>query len=106
MENKKGNRTDGSIENTREILENGDWGLEEVDRAVWEWLDKKMNIHCTTNKGWKKVTTKWVAGERSYVSKNNKDLRDNSGALILPIITVHRASVKNCLLYTSPSPRD
>jgi len=88
------NRTDGKIEDTHEIVEKNETGLENVDRAMWQWLDKKMNIHCTTNKGWKKVTTKWVAGERVYASKINKEFRDSAGALILPIITLSRDSVK------------
>jgi hypothetical protein len=87
-------RTTGDIDHTHEPLEVGEYGLEEVDRAMWEWVEKTMNVHCTTNKGWKKVTTKWVAGERAYASKNSKEFRDSAGALILPIITLSRDSVK------------
>ena len=90
----KSNRTDGDIEHTHEILELGERGLEEVDRAMWKWLTEKMNIHCTTNKGWKQVTTKWVAGERAFASKANKEFRDSGGALILPIITLQRDTVR------------
>lgn len=90
----KTNRTTGDVEHTREIIEVGDEGLEQVDRAMWKWITEKMNVHCTTNKGWKQVTTKWVAGERAYASKVNKEFRDSGGALILPIITLQRDSVK------------
>ena len=58
------------------------------------WLDKKMNIHCQTNKGWKKVEVKWVAGERAHTSKVKKEMRDSSGTLILPIITLQRTGMK------------
>ena len=88
------NRTTGDIENTHEILEVGEQGLEQVDRAMWKWLEESMNVHCSTNKGWKKVTTKWVAGERAYAAKVSKEFRDSFGALILPIITLSRESVK------------
>ena len=90
----KTTRTTGDIEHTHEVVEIGDKGLEHVDRAMWKWLTETMNIHCSTNKGWKPVTTKWVAGERSYASKINKDFRDSGGALILPIITLQRDSVR------------
>jgi hypothetical protein len=35
----------------------------------------------------------WQAPERAYQIKNNKDLRDDAGALKLPIISVERTSV-------------
>tara|TARA_Y100000310_G_scaffold111997_1_gene110419 strand:- start:7299 stop:8228 length:930 start_codon:yes stop_codon:yes gene_type:complete len=64
--------------------------LETIDAAVYGWLDDKMNISCTTNKGWKKVPVIWVAGERSWQIKNNKNLRDSDGALIFPMMTLQR----------------
>jgi len=66
--------------------------FETIDYSVYDWLDKQLNISCTTNKGFKKVPIIWVAGERSNQVKNNKDLRDDQGALIFPIITVQRDS--------------
>ena len=35
----------------------------------------------------------WVSAERAYQLKHNKDLRDTEQTLILPLITVNRASV-------------
>jgi len=64
--------------------------LETIDYAVYNWLNDEMKIFCTTNKGWKKVPTVWVAGERAWQTKNHKNLRDNDGALIFPIMTLER----------------
>ena len=87
-------RTTGEDKNVHEVMEISNSGLENVDRAMWRWLEEEMNLHCTTNKGWKKVTTKWVAGERAYAAKNKKEFRDSAGALVLPVITLQRDSVK------------
>ena len=67
--------------------------FEIIDRAMLEWLDLKINPHSSTNKGWKKVPVIWVTAERAYNIKRNRDLRDNSGTVILPVITLERASV-------------
>ena len=64
--------------------------LETMDQAMFNWLNDGMATFSTTNKGWKKVPIVWVAGERSWQLKNHKDLRDNNGALIFPIITLER----------------
>ena len=67
--------------------------IETIDRAFYTWLDEKMNIHSTTNKGWKKVPVIWVSAERAFHTKNDKDSRDDLGSVILPAITVERTSI-------------
>tara|TARA_R100000664_G_C2753912_1_gene141395 strand:+ start:1118 stop:2005 length:888 start_codon:yes stop_codon:yes gene_type:complete len=64
--------------------------IETIDFATYDWLDKEMDVFCTTNKGFKKVPVLWVAGERAHQVKNDKDLRDDNGALIFPMITLKR----------------
>jgi len=81
-----------SDDKTKEI-EVAPSSIETIDRAMFNWINDELNLHCTTNKGWKKIPVLWVSPERSYQIKNNKDLRDNSGALIFPIITVERTGV-------------
>ena len=90
----KPKRTTGEDENVTDVVEHSQRSLEDVDRALYQWLDREMNLHCNTNKGWKKVVVKWVAGERAHVSKVKKEMRDSSGALILPIITLQRTGLK------------
>ena len=67
--------------------------IETIDYALFDWLDKSLNIHTDTNKGWKKVPLIWSGAERAYHSKNDKDKRDDLGAIILPAITLERVSI-------------
>jgi len=66
--------------------------LETVDRSLFEWVDEKLNIFATTNKGWKKVPVVWVAGERASYRKKILH-RDDNGVVILPAITIERTSM-------------
>jgi len=67
--------------------------LEDIDQAAYDWLDEQMSLQTSTAKGFRKVPVQWVAGEKSFQAKNNPSLRDSSGALILPMITIERTSV-------------
>lgn len=67
--------------------------LETVDGAMLRFIDEDLNLSLGTNKGFKKVPVLWVSAERAYQLKHNKDLRDSEETLILPLITVNRASV-------------
>lgn len=71
--------------------------IENIDLAVYKWLDENMNLYTTTNKGWTKTPVIWVSGERSFQIKNNKDLRQNDGSFILPVITIKRTSINKDL---------
>jgi len=68
--------------------------IETIDQAMFNWLDETMNLSCTTKDGFKKVPVSWVISERSHKVKADKNLRDNSGALILPVISLERTSIK------------
>jgi len=67
--------------------------IENIDRALFEWVDENLNIHASTNKGWDKVPVVWLTAERAYQIKHDKALRDTGGTVILPIITVERTSI-------------
>ena len=67
--------------------------LETIDGAMLRFIDEDLNLSVTTNEGFKKVPVLWVTAERAYQLKQNKDLRDSEEMLILPLITVNRASV-------------
>jgi len=67
--------------------------LENIDFAFFDFINDKMNNSAITNEGWKKTPIIWATSERSYLSKNNKDLRDDDGTLILPLITIERTSM-------------
>jgi len=64
--------------------------LDNIDSAVFEWVDESLNLSCETHEGFQKTPVVWVSAERAFQVKNNKELRDRDGALIFPIITVAR----------------
>jgi hypothetical protein len=67
--------------------------LETIDEAVFKHLNEELDLKTTTNKGRKKVPIIWASAERAYQIKNDKDLRDGSGTLVLPLITIERTFV-------------
>ena len=69
-------------------------GLEDVDFALYKFIDEALNINTSTNKGFKKVPVIWAGQERAHNIKNDKINRDNSGMVILPVISIERTSVK------------
>ena len=66
--------------------------LENIDKAMLEFVDTKLNLSVTTKDGFKKVPVIWASAERAYQVKKREGIRDESGALILPLITVDRIS--------------
>lgn len=64
--------------------------LETIDFAVYDWLNDRINVHLVSHEGYKKVPIIWTSAERAFQSKNNKDLRDSAGRLILPLISIDR----------------
>ena len=66
--------------------------IETIDFALYDWLNEELNIHCTTNEGWKKVPLIWSMAERAYQIKDNKDLRDKN-VFILPALSIERVSL-------------
>tara|TARA_R110000796_G_scaffold221713_1_gene337868 strand:+ start:333 stop:1166 length:834 start_codon:yes stop_codon:yes gene_type:complete len=67
--------------------------LENIDVGFYEFIDEVLNLHVTTNKGFEKVPILWNAAERAFQIKNNVTLRDSSGKLRLPIMSIERSSV-------------
>lgn len=67
--------------------------IENIDRAMFEFVEEDMDIFCETNSGFKKVPVTWLSTERAFQLKNNKDLRDKNGILILPLISIERTSI-------------
>jgi hypothetical protein len=71
--------------------------LEDIDTALYEWVNDTLNVHTITNEGWKKVPVLWGNNERAHSVKDKKDHRDSEGSLIYPIISVERKSVEKNL---------
>lgn len=70
--------------------------LEDIDRSVYNFV-KDLSLTVDTNKGSKEVPVLWATSERSFLSKNSKELRDSQGALIFPIISIKRSSFTKSL---------
>tara|TARA_R100000426_G_C4819196_1_gene109744 strand:+ start:663 stop:1601 length:939 start_codon:yes stop_codon:yes gene_type:complete len=67
--------------------------LETVDYAIYDFINDKLALRTTTNKGVEQVPVIWASAERSFQIKNNKEYRDDEGLIVLPAITIERASV-------------
>ena len=67
--------------------------IENVDLAMYHWLNETMNLYAETNRGWNKTPVIWVNGERSWQIKNNKDLRNSNNNFILPVMTIERTDI-------------
>jgi hypothetical protein len=71
--------------------------METIDFSVYDFVDKELDIFCTTNKGFNKVPVVWQASERAFQIKNDKDLRDDNGTLIFPMISIARTGFEKSL---------
>ena len=67
--------------------------LETVDYAIYNWLNDELDLHTTTREGFEKVPVIWASAERSFQVKRDKDIRDQDGTLVLPLITIERTNV-------------
>jgi|TARA_R110002074_G_scaffold299949_1_gene471356 hypothetical protein len=68
--------------------------LEDIDFAVYNFLDETMDLQTKTNKGHKKVPVIWAGSERAHNIKTDDINRDLTGMVVLPVMSVERTSVK------------
>jgi hypothetical protein len=79
--------------------------FETIDIALFNWVDGIMDVHATTNEGWKKVPIVWATQDRAYQIKSNKDLRSkDSESLIFPLISIERANISKTPSSDRPIP--
>lgn len=82
--------------------------IENVDYAIYDWLDKELNLFCNSKDGFKKVPIIWVTPERAFQVKQNKEFRDVGGTLNPPMLTVERGAInkdqKNAATYYANLP--
>jgi hypothetical protein len=67
--------------------------IENIDYAITSWLKKDLDLRASTNEGFVNVPVLWQTPERSFQIKNEKELRDDGGALKLPLIGIERTSI-------------
>ena len=68
--------------------------IEMIDETVVNFINDQLNIHVNTNTGWRKVPVIWTSAERAFQVKSDKELRDNNGVLIYPLISIARTGFK------------
>ena len=68
--------------------------VEDVDRALFNLFDKDIPFYYKTKKEMKRIPVIFATGERFAVLRRKKPLRDNSGALILPLISIMRSGIE------------
>ncbi len=66
--------------------------IETIDSSVLNYFES-LDLFSDSNEGWRKVPIIWGTAERSFQSKNDKELRDGQGMLKLPIISIRRVSI-------------
>ena len=65
-------------------------GIEDVDRAFFEWFNSKLNLHLLDKTGAKrKVPIIMVSPERWHFARE-EGVRDNNGTIILPVVAISR----------------
>jgi len=68
--------------------------IENIDQAMFDYVNDELNIFCETNKGFKKVKVKFGGRERAFDIKNDPTLRSVNGrTLEYPLISVNRESM-------------
>ena len=66
--------------------------IETIDMAMVSWV-KELDLSAITNEGFAPVSVLWEAPERAYQVKHSKNLRDDAGALKLPLVSVQRTNI-------------
>jgi hypothetical protein len=64
-----------------------------VDKAVYDFFDKRLSLSVDYGKGRKKASVILAAGERWKLTRDNKNLRDENGTLILPLVSIKRVNI-------------
>ena len=67
--------------------------LESIDTALFDFLDKDLNIFCTTNAGFKKVPVIFSVPERAYQVKAHPSLREDGMTLEYPLISIVKEGI-------------
>tara|TARA_R100000152_G_C6765297_1_gene190094 strand:- start:39 stop:938 length:900 start_codon:yes stop_codon:yes gene_type:complete len=78
---------DPSIVREEELMPSS---IEDIDKAMYDYVNDTMKIFCTTNKGWERTPVVWVSPERAMHSKRDKELQGNQDSFVWPAITVER----------------
>ena len=78
---------------------------ETIDYSVFTWVEETVGVHAETNQGFRKVPVLWLTSERSFLVKNNREIRQTeSDSLIFPLISIKRDSMEKTPATSRPIP--
>lgn len=69
-------------------------GLEDVDVALFTLFDKEIPLQVGDPDGLRDVPVVFAVGEKAAVLKKGRALRDKTGSLILPLVTINRTTIQ------------
>jgi len=67
--------------------------IEDVDRSLFDLFDKQLPFNYSHKSGTKRAPVIFASGERFAILRRKKPLRDKSGALILPLVSIMRTGI-------------
>ncbi len=67
--------------------------LEDIDYALYNYLNDSLNIFVDTNEGFNKVPIIYAIPERARQIKDNQDLRQKGKTLIYPLMSISRTAI-------------
>jgi hypothetical protein len=67
--------------------------IEDIDRAVFQLFDKKIEFEVEQNGKSKKIPVVFSSGERFALTRRKDPIRDRNDAIILPIIAIERGTI-------------
>ena len=83
----------GSSKHTLEDLGMLASTIENIDYAMVSWVKEDLKLRSNTNEGFTKVPVLWQVPERAFQIKNEKQLRDDAGAIKLPVVSIERTAI-------------
>jgi hypothetical protein len=67
--------------------------IEDIDSTLLRFLKEDLELSTVTSEGFTTAPVIWIAPERTFQIKNNQLLRDESGTLKMPLISVERTGL-------------
>tara|TARA_R110000824_G_scaffold80365_5_gene202176 strand:+ start:24924 stop:25802 length:879 start_codon:yes stop_codon:yes gene_type:complete len=67
--------------------------IENIDSSIMSWVKDDLRLSAITNEGFVETPVLWQVPERAYQIKHNKSLRDDSGAIKLPVVSIERTGI-------------
>ena len=68
-------------------------GIEDIDRAVFELFNTKLNFEVLNKGKLQKVPVIFAAGERFALTRRKNPIRDSNNVIILPVISIMRNDI-------------